>query len=60
MIIYGGNGVFTGDRDLLNYFKDTVINFIKKKKIPFFMIPGNHEKTQEAPSTTTKILSAID
>lgn len=44
LILYGGDSVFTGSQDELSFFKETVEAFMKKTQIPFFMVPGNHEK----------------
>jgi hypothetical protein len=55
-ILYGGDGVFSGELDELNYFKDTVVAFMNKTKIPFFMVPGNHERLKGSLANCQKIV----
>ncbi len=43
-ILYGGDAVRSGAVPQLTYFRDTVAKFVQKHKIPFFLVPGNHER----------------
>lgn len=44
-ILYGGDAVRSGTEEQLRYFKAVTADFVKKSQIPFFMVPGNHERT---------------
>lgn len=46
LFVHGGDGVFTGAAENLNFFVDTVNRLrIDKKgnRVPFFIVPGNHD-----------------